>query len=70
MPINSLNLRLPKHIIPVPTPEEKYQKLAPGVPDSKLTREATGLLYQFSTPLLINHSHHTPQVTTTNRCSS
>ena len=57
MPINSLNFRLPKHIIPVPTPEEKYQKLAPGVPDSELTREATGLLYQFSTPLLINHSH-------------
>ena len=57
MPIDSLNFRLPKHIIPVPTPEEKYQKLAPGVPDSKLTREATGLLYQFSTPLLINHSH-------------
>jgi hypothetical protein len=57
MPINSLNFRLPKHIIPVPTPEENYQKLAPGVPDSKLTREATGLLYQFSTPLLINHSH-------------
>jgi hypothetical protein len=57
MPINSLNFRLPKNIIPVPTPEEKFQKLAPGVPDSKLTREATGLLYQFSTPLLINHSH-------------
>jgi hypothetical protein len=28
-----------------------------GVPDSQLTREATGLLREFSTPLLFNHSH-------------
>jgi HD superfamily phosphodiesterase len=26
-------------------------------PDTKMTREATGLLHEFSTPLLFNHSH-------------
>ena len=49
--------RKPKVVIPVPTPAEQYQKVQPGVPDSKLTREATGLLREFSTPLLFNHSH-------------
>jgi hypothetical protein len=54
---NILNFRLPEHVIPVPTPSAQHQKLAPGVPDNRLTREAAGLLYEFSTPLLINHSH-------------
>jgi hypothetical protein len=49
--------RRPKVVIPVPTPAEHYQKVQAGVPDSKLTREATGLLREFSTPLLFNHSH-------------
>lgn len=49
--------RKPKVVIPIPTPAEQYQKVQAGVPDSKLTREATGLLREFSTPLLFNHSH-------------
>lgn len=49
--------RRPKVIIPVPTPLVKFQNVQPGVPDSKLTREATGVLREFSTPLLFNHSH-------------
>jgi len=49
--------RKPKVVIPIPTPAEQYQKIQAGVPDSKLTREATGLLREFSTPLLFNHSH-------------
>ncbi|SDF54288.1 HD domain-containing protein [Terriglobus roseus] len=49
--------RRPKVIIPVPTPAAEFQRVQPGVPDSKLTREATGLLREFSTPLLFNHSH-------------
>jgi HD domain len=49
--------RKPKVVIPVPTPAEQYQKVQAGVPDSKLAREATGLLREFSTPLLFNHSH-------------
>jgi HD domain-containing protein/TAT (twin-arginine translocation) pathway-exported protein len=49
--------RRPKVIIPVPSPAPKYQSVMPGVPDTKLTREATGLLREFSTPLLFNHSH-------------
>ena len=40
-----------------PTPSAEFQSVRPGVPDSKLTREATGLLREFSTPLLFNHSH-------------
>jgi hypothetical protein len=52
---NSLNFRLPKHIIPLP--KSSPQKVAPGVPDSQLTRETTGLLREYSTPVLINHSH-------------
>jgi hypothetical protein len=51
------SFRRPKVIIPVPTPAPKYQGVQPGVPDTKLTREATGLLREFSTPLLFNHSH-------------
>ena len=49
--------RRPKVILPVPTPSAQYQKVQPGVPDTQLTREATGLLHEFSTPLLFNHSH-------------
>jgi hypothetical protein len=49
--------RRPKVILPVPTPSLQFQRVQPGVPDSKLTREATGLLREFSTPLLFNHSH-------------
>jgi hypothetical protein len=49
--------RRAKVILPVPTPQSKYQHAQPGVPDTQLTREATGLLHEFSTPLLFNHSH-------------
>jgi hypothetical protein len=49
--------RRPKVIIPIPTPSLEFQSVQPGVPDSTLTREATGLLREFSTPLLFNHSH-------------
>jgi hypothetical protein len=48
--------RRPKHIVPI-TSQAKYQQAIPGAPDTQLTREATGLLHEFSTPLLINHSH-------------
>jgi HD domain len=54
---SSLNFRRPKVILPVPTPSAQFQRLQPGVPDSRLTREATGLLRELSTPLLFNHSH-------------
>ena len=47
--------RRPKIILPVPTPEAKFQHVEDGVPDTQLTREATGLLREFSTPLLFNH---------------
>ncbi len=52
---NSLNFRTRKNVIPLP--KFSAQKVAEGVPDSKLTRETTGLLREYSTPLLINHSH-------------
>jgi HD domain len=52
-----VTFRRPQSIIPVPTPAPQFQKVQAGVPDSKLTREATGLLREFSTPLLFNHSH-------------
>src|SRR6267378_3255680 len=52
-----LTFRRPKKIIPVSTPSPKFQRVENGVPDSQLTREATGLLREFSTPLLFNHSH-------------
>jgi hypothetical protein len=47
----------PAVIIPVPTPAAKFQKVEAGVPDTQMTREATALLREFSTPLLFNHSH-------------
>ena len=53
----SPTFRRPKTIIPVPTPSPQFQHVEAGVPDTQLTREATGLLREFSTPLLINHSH-------------
>src|ERR1700760_4292809 len=49
--------RRPRVVLPVPTPQAKCQKAELGVPDTQLTREATGLLHEFSTPLLFNHSH-------------
>ena len=49
--------RRPKTILLVPTPSAEFQHVAAGVPDTKMTREATGLLREFSKPVLINHSH-------------
>ncbi len=49
--------RRPKVTLPVPTPSPKFQHVDAGVPDTQLTREATGLLREFSTPLLFSHSH-------------
>jgi HD domain len=49
--------RRPMIVLPVPTPALEFQKVQPEVPDTQLTREATGLLHEFSTPLLFNHSH-------------
>jgi hypothetical protein len=49
--------RRPRIVLPVPTPALEVQKVQPEVPDTQLTREATGLLHEFSTPLLFNHSH-------------
>src|SRR6266446_2978986 len=49
--------RRPRIVLPVPTPALKFQEARPGVPDTQLTREVTGLLHEFSTPLLFNHSH-------------
>ena len=48
--------RRPAVILPVPTPSPPSHVRA-KVPDTQLTREATGLLREFSTPLLFNHSH-------------
>src|SRR6202021_1390869 len=57
-PINrSPTFRRPKIILPVPAPSPQFQQVEPGVPDTQLTREAAGLLREFSTPVLINHSH-------------
>ena len=52
-----LTFRRPKTVIPVPTPSAEFQRVAAGIPDTKMTREATGLLREFSKPVLINHSH-------------
>ena len=49
--------RRPSIVQPVPTPRAEFQKAQPGVPDTQLTREATGVLVEYSTPLLFNHSH-------------
>src|SRR6202041_90664 len=38
--------RRPKIVLPVPTPALKLQKVQLGVPDTQLTREATGLLHE------------------------
>src|SRR4029077_6900580 len=53
----SLTFRRPKTIFPVPIPSPQFQHVEAGVPDTQLTREAAALLREFSTPLLINHSH-------------
>src|ERR1700687_2167404 len=53
----SPTFRRPKTILPVPTPSAEFQRVAAGIPDTKMTREATGLLREFSKPVLINHSH-------------
>src|ERR1700721_1655302 len=53
----SPTFRRPKTILPVPTPSPQFQQVEAGVPDTQLTREAAGLLREFSTPVLINHSH-------------
>ena len=53
----SPTFRRPKIILPVPAPSAQFQQVEPGVPDTQMTREATGLLREFSTPVLINHSH-------------
>jgi hypothetical protein len=53
----SPTFRRPKIILPVPAPSPQFQQVEPGVPDTQMTREATGLLREFSTPVLINHSH-------------
>src|ERR1700686_2988051 len=49
--------RRPKIVLPVPVPALKFQKARPGVPDTLLTREATGLLQEFSIPLLFTRAH-------------
>jgi hypothetical protein len=49
--------RRPRIVLPVPTPALTFQKVQPGVLDTQLTREATGLLREFSTPLLFNNWH-------------
>jgi hypothetical protein len=49
--------RWPKVMLRIPKPSPKSQHVEDGVPNSQLTREATGLLREFSTPLLFNHSH-------------
>src|SRR5689334_12460600 len=54
---NEPTFRRPKAVLPVPTPAARFQKVQPNVPDTEITREATGLLREFSTPLLFNHSH-------------
>jgi hypothetical protein len=53
----SPTFRRPKTVLPVPTPSPQFQQVEAGVPDTQLTREAAGLLREFSTPVLINHSH-------------
>ena len=54
---NRPGFRWPRINVPLPHPALTLQKAQPGVPDTQLTREATGLLREFSTPLLFNHSH-------------
>src|ERR1700745_3899683 len=49
--------RRPKTILPAPIPSPQLQHVEAGAPDTQLTREATGLLREFSKPVLINHSH-------------
>src|SRR5260221_14454235 len=53
----SPTFRRPKPVLPVPIASPQFQHVEAGVPDTQLTREAAGLLREFSTPLLFNHSH-------------
>jgi hypothetical protein len=53
----SPTFRRPKTVLAVPTPSPQFQQVEAGVPDTQLTREAAGLLREFSTPVLINHSN-------------
>jgi hypothetical protein len=46
----------PKNFISLPAPSTKFEHVEQGVPDTQLTREATAVLREFSTPVLINHS--------------
>ena len=54
---DAATFRRPNVILTVPTPSAQFQHVQAGVPDTRLTREATGLLREFSTLLLFNHSH-------------
>jgi hypothetical protein len=56
-PDDTPTFRRPKTIIPVPTPQPQFQHVETGIPDTQMTREASGLLREFSTPVLYNHSH-------------
>ena len=49
--------RRPRAVLPVPIPSRESQYVQSGVPNTPLTREATGVLREFSTPLLFVHSH-------------
>src|SRR3981189_3899402 len=54
---DAATFRRPKVVLPVPTASLQFQHVEAVVPDTQLTREAAGLLREFSTPVLINHSH-------------
>ena len=51
---SALDHRKPQRVI---SAAADPQAVAEGVPDTPLTRAATGVLRKYSTPLLINHSH-------------
>src|SRR5258708_34013323 len=53
----SPTFRRPKTILPVPTPSPQFQHVEPGVPDTQMTREAAGLLRDFSTPAFVSRLH-------------
>jgi hypothetical protein len=54
---NTPTFRRPTVIQELPMPTASFLRVQAGIPDTKMTREATGLLREFSTPLLFNHSH-------------
>ena len=51
------SFRISKAPPSVLTPQAKHQHVQAGIPNTLLAREATGLLHEFSSPLLFNHSH-------------